>query len=162
MAVLLDILEPLSEVSPAVMLFIGGLSREYRAAALSFWHLRHDAYCRGDFVRGKAVTRVLAERVGGTKRKRCQGCGDALALPWPFEPTIHVCNGCTKRGGPPEFRLISATEATSRFGLATVDLWKLDQFHTSTAKLVDGEPFLAGRVMFRTLDVLLLTMSKYG
>ena len=158
MASLIDVLEPLTFLHPAVLLYIGGISTAYREAAALLWRQRHDAFCRGDFVRGKAFTRAPAKQLG--KRKRCQGCGERLALPWPFDPALRVCNECTKQ--IPKFRLISATEASARFRLDVSELWRIDQYHSSKSHVVDGEPFLAGRVMFRKDDVLLLAMDKYG
>jgi hypothetical protein len=160
---LLDILEPLASVAPSVMLYIGGINRDCRAAAKEFWHFRHKARCRGDFVRGKAVTRVLAAKMAGTKRKSCHSCLQKLALPWPFNPRISICNQCTKRKSLfSEYRLLSATDVSYEFGLKSSELWSINQFHTSTAKQVDGVPYLAGRTKFRREDVLILALEKYG
>jgi hypothetical protein len=158
MVSLIDVIEPLTFVNPTVLLYVGGISREYREAATALWRLRHDAFCRGDFVRGKAFTRPPAPMTG--KRKRCQECGEALALPWPFDPALQVCNRCTKRVS--NFRLISATNASNRFRLDVSELWRIDQYHSSRIHVIDGDPFLSGRVMFRKDDVLLLATDKFG
>lgn len=162
MASLMDILEPLSSTDASVMLYIGMLSTAYREGAEDFWALRHAAYLRGDFERGRAVTRLKAAAIAGVKRKRCHGCGENLALPWPFEPSICICSRCTKRGGVPKFRLISATDAMNHFKLDLTELWTVDQFHTSGHFTQEGEPYLASRSMFLKDDVIVLAMDKHG
>jgi hypothetical protein len=162
MATLLDILEPLSTFDPSVMLLVGALSREHRAYSQGFWALRHAAYCRGDFVRGQPRTRGMATLIAGSKRKRCNGCHASLAMPWPFDPTLSICNLCTKRRGPAKFRLLSFTEAHTMFMLDVYDLWCIDQFHTSKANKGAEVPALAQRVKFRKDEVVTLACDKYG
>lgn len=162
MGLLLDILEPLSAADPSVMLYVGMLSKEHRAYCKQFWVLRHAAFCRGDFVRGQARTRGIAASIAGNKRKRCQGCGERLALPWPFDPTICICNKCTKQGGPARYRLISFTKAFYSYKLTTYELWCIDQFHTSKSNNTAAAPSLIGRTKFRWDDVATLACDKFG
>ena len=162
MAILLDILEPLSAFDPSVMLLVGTLSREHRSHSIEFWVLRHAAYTKGDFVRGQPRTRGMATAVAGVKRKRCDGCRDALAQPWPFDPKVCICNRCTQKSGPPKYQLISFTEAYAKFRLEVFDLWRIDQFHTSKSNKGPDPPAVAQRVKFRKDDVYILACDKYG
>ena len=98
----------------------------------------------------------------GSKRKLCDGCAQTLAMPWPFDPTLFVCNSCTKKQGPTKFRLISFTDAHIRFMLDVYDLWCIDQFHTSKANKGAEMPALAQRVKFRKDEVVTLACNKYG
>lgn len=162
MATLLDILAPLSTLDPSVMLVVGALSREHRSISNEFWALRHAAYKRGDFVRGQPRTRGMATAIAGFKRKQCNGCRDALAQPWPFDPRVCICNRCTKKTGPSKYQLISFTEAVTRFRLEVFDLWRIDQFHTSKSNRGASPPAVAQRVKFRKDDVVILACDKHG
>lgn len=56
----------------------------------------HGGLLQRGFCAGKGCHSCASSKVGGTKRKNCHGCSDALSLPWPFDTTIHVCNGMHK------------------------------------------------------------------
>ena len=55
-ASLMDVLEPLSAFDPAVMLYVGLLSTEFREVAEDFWALRQAAYQKGAYPRGQTFT----------------------------------------------------------------------------------------------------------
>lgn len=162
MGSLLDILEPLSATDPSSMLYVGMLFKEHRAYCQEFWALRHATFCRGDFIRGQARTRGKATSIAGHKRKRCHACRERLALPWPFDPTVCICNQCTKQGGPARYQLISFTKAFYSYKLDTYELWCIDQFHTSKSNDKPEAPIFIGRTKFLKDDVITLACDKYG
>lgn len=144
------------------MVLVGMLSCEHRALSREFWALRHAAYSKKGYDRGQDCTRGKAAAKAGSKRKLCDGCNKKLALPWPFNPALYVCDSCTKHG-PARFRLISFTKAYNRGLLLSLgELWTLDQFHTSKENHGVDTPIMICRTKFRTDEVITLACDKYG
>jgi hypothetical protein len=162
MGVLLDVLAPLSAIDHSVMLYVGMLSKQHRAFCQDFWALRHAKFDIGASVRGRLLTRGKAVSVCGRKRKRCHACGDALAQPWPFDPSVCICNSCTKKGGHPTYQLLSMTEAIKRYTIDWGHLRRIDQFYTSKSNTEPDGPILVDRVKFRKDDVVSLACDYYG